>query len=141
VGTIFIRRAAPRDVPRVERLMREALAGGRTVVLFAEGTSSDGSRVLPLKAALLERAAREAHPVGTATLAYFTHPLDPQAGRALCWWGEMTFLPHLWQVCRLQPSVARVTFGAPVAAPDRRTLASRLHRTLSHHLEVSGHAR
>lgn len=139
IGTIFVDRTAARDALRVERLMRDALEGGRNVVLFAEGTSSDGSRVLPLRTALLDWAAREQRAVATATLTYLTHPFDPPAGRSLCWWGDMTFLPHLRQVCRLQPSLARVALAGPVTAPDRRSLADRLHRTLTTNLVPSGH--
>jgi 1-acyl-sn-glycerol-3-phosphate acyltransferase len=114
---------------------------GRGVVLFAEGTSSDGSRVLPLRPALLDGAARSGWPVYAATLSYRTGPGDPPAAEVLCWWGDMTFLPHLAGVCRLRRSHARVAFSErPVRADDRRALASQLHRELTLSFVPSGHA-
>ena len=141
VGTIFIDRDSSRDTLRVAAAMSGALAAGRGVVLFAEGTSSDGSRVLPLRPALLDGAARSGWPVYVASLSYRTGPGDPPAAEVLCWWGDMTFLPHLAGVCRLRRSHARVAFGErPVLAADRRVLAGRLHEALTRSFVPSGHA-
>jgi 1-acyl-sn-glycerol-3-phosphate acyltransferase len=124
IGCIFVDRAARRDAPRVGEAMRNAFRAGHGVVLFAEGTSSDGTDVLQLRSALLEWPAGDNLPVHTAALSYQTSPGDPPASCALCWWGDMTFLPHLAGVCRLGPSEARVVFGAAtVSATDRKHLA------------------
>ncbi len=139
IGTIFVRRESPRDVVRVSRLIAQALDAGRSVVLFAEGTSSPGLQVLPLRTPLLDALARRGTPVATAALSYHTHPGDPSASEVLCWWGEMSFVPHLWEACTLRPSRARVAFGDAVTANDRRTLAVQLHRALSAHFTRSGH--
>jgi len=45
-GTIFIRRDRAASVDEVSTRMREALAAGIPIVLFPEGTSTDGSKVL-----------------------------------------------------------------------------------------------
>lgn len=140
VGHIFVDRDAPRDAIRAGHRMRLAFEQGHGVVLFAEGTSSEGRAVLPLRTALLEWPAQDRVSVATATLAWRTNPADPPAGEALCWWGEMSFLPHLWRACTLRPCYALVTFGATVTAPDRRTLAARLHHALSERFTPSGHA-
>lgn len=124
IGCIFVDREAPRDAPRVGEAMRDAYRAGHGVALFAEGTSSEGAGVLQLRSALLEWPAGENLPVHTAALSYHTGPGDPPASHALCWWGDMTFLPHLAGVCRLGPSEARVVFGAvTVSATDRKDLA------------------
>lgn len=139
IGTIFVNRESARDVVRVSDLIAGAMESGRSVVLFAEGTSSPGLQVLPLRTALLEPLVRRGTPVATAALSYQTHPGDPPASSVLCWWGDMTFLPHLWNACSLRPSTARVAFGNAVTANDRRTLAVQLHRALSAHFTRSGH--
>jgi len=124
IGCIFIDRETPRDARRAGEAMRDAFQAGNGVVLFAEGTSSDGAGVLQLRSALLEWPAGENLPVHTAALSYHTRSGDPPASHALCWWGDMTFLPHLAGVCRLGWSEARVTFGAAtVSATDRKDLA------------------
>ncbi len=124
---------------RVVEAMRDRYCSGHGVVLFAEGTSSEGSTVLPLRSSLLEWPAAQDLPVHTVALSYHTGPGDPVATQSLCWWGEMTFLPHLAGVCRLGPSQARVTFGVePVSAPDRKALAAALHTALLADFRPSG---
>jgi 1-acyl-sn-glycerol-3-phosphate acyltransferase len=131
VGTIFVDRDSPRDLVRVTSEIGTALAGGDTVVLFAEGTSTRGDRVLPLKPALLEPAVRGGWPVHSAALSYQTLPDQPAADLALCWWGDMTFLPHLLGVARLSTFTGTLAFGAQaVRAVDRKALAIELHAAI-----------
>jgi 1-acyl-sn-glycerol-3-phosphate acyltransferase len=141
IGCIFVDRVAPRDALRAGQAIRRAVRAGHGVVLFAEGTSSDGSAVLEFRPALLEWPASEHQPVHTVALSYHTSPADPPAAHALCWWGDMTFLPHLARVCRLGPSEARVVFGrATVSAPDRRSLARAARAALLEDFTPSGSA-
>jgi lyso-ornithine lipid O-acyltransferase len=140
VGTIFIDRESMRDVIRVTDAMKRARADGHGVVLFAEGTSSDGTRILPLRPALLDAAARGEWPVHVASLSYHTAPTDPPANEALCWWGDMTFLPHLAALCRLTRARARVSFTPQaIMASDRRALATGLHAAMCRSFTPSGH--
>jgi 1-acyl-sn-glycerol-3-phosphate acyltransferase len=131
-GTIFIDRTLTRDVVRVLDDLADALADGDGVVLFAEATSSPGERVLPFRPGLLEWAARSGQPVHYATLAYVTPANGPPAHLAVCWWGEMTFGRHLVALSRLPWIEATVRHGAePIAEPDRKRLAERLHQAVS----------
>ena len=140
VGTIFIDRESMRDVIRVSDAMTRARLDGHGVVLFAEGTSSDGTSVLPLRPALLDAAARGEWPVHVASLSYHTAPADPPASEALCWWGDMAFLPHLAGVCRLPRARAHVTFTPQaIMASDRRALAKGLHAAICRSFTPSGH--
>jgi len=124
IGCIFVDRDTPRDAIRAGQAMQEAYEAGNGIVLFGEGTSSEGATVLEFRPALLEWPARDGRPVHTVALSYHQGPGDPPASHSLCWWGEMTFMPHLAGVCRLGPSMARVVFGAaPVTASDRRALS------------------
>lgn len=134
VGTLFIDRARPRDAVRVDRAIGRALAEGDGIVLFAEGTSTDGRAVRPVCPALLEGAAREGLPVRVATLRYATGAGDPPAGRAVCWWGAMTFLPHFRALCGLGGIHAELRFAdEAVRAPTRRALAGAAHAALIRH--------
>ncbi len=134
VGTIFVDRDSRRDLTRTAAAMSRALSLGDTVVLFAEGTSTRGERVLPLKPALLEPAVQGGWPVRYATLGWRTRPDQPGADLALCWWGEMNFLPHLIGVAGLTEFTGTVAFGAdPVSANDRKTLAANLHSAIARH--------
>ena len=133
MGTIFIKREQKRDIPRAGAEIVEALTRGEGVVIFAEGTSSDGTQVLPFKSSFLEFAARRDLPVYYASLNYQTAAGDPPAAKAVCWWGHETgFLPHLWEFFKLRGFSATVTFGAqPIQSNDRKTLAEQLRAAVA----------
>ena len=127
MNTIFIDRSKRRDTARVNRLVEKILAEGRGVVLFAEGTSTRGAGVLPFKSALLEQAARACFPVSYAALSYGVAAGEMPAHLSVCWWGEMTFLKHLFELLRLSEIRASVTFGSEtIRETDRKALANRL---------------
>lgn len=127
MDTIFVDRNRPRDLLRVQTEMERAWNRGDAIVLFAEGTSSRGDRVLPLQPSLLEIAARRRWTVTPVTLAYRAW----RATETVCWWGDMTFVDHLYRLLSLPAIHARVVFGdavSPVA--DRKDLARVLHERL-----------
>jgi 1-acyl-sn-glycerol-3-phosphate acyltransferase len=122
MGTIFIDRTSRRDVMRVNEQIDRALQAGDGVVLFAEGTSSPGARVLPLKPSLLNLVARKNHPVSYASITYS----DP----AVCWYGDMTFADHFFDLLKLPHFEATLVFGdVPVQETDRK-LARHLHQRI-----------
>jgi lyso-ornithine lipid O-acyltransferase len=124
-GTIFVDRAHRLSSPVVVDLIRDAVSGGAVVVLFPEGTSSDGSTVLPFKSALLESAVQLRCPVATAAIQY---ALDQgSVANEVCYWGDVTLVPHLLNLffkreirsrCSFSPS--RIRFG------DRKEIAREL---------------
>jgi 1-acyl-sn-glycerol-3-phosphate acyltransferase len=139
IGCIFVDRSSARDALRANAAIRSTVRAGRGVVLFAEGTSSEGSTVLPLRPALLHWAASEGEPVHVAALSWHTAPGDPPASEVLCWWGDMAFLPHLAGVCKLGRGEGRIAFAPePVAASDRGVLAARLHAAIAAQFTPSG---
>ncbi|HYE72779.1 MAG TPA: lysophospholipid acyltransferase family protein, partial [Blastocatellia bacterium] len=128
IGTIFINRKNARDLTRVSALIQSAIQGGQGVFLFPEGTSTRGAEVLPFKPGLLDVAAQAEMPVHYAALSYRTLPNESPAELSVCWWGEMTFLPHLWALFQLSQIDCQITFGAePIIEQNRKTLAERLH--------------
>lgn len=127
LGTIFVNREKPRDVARVNQLIESALAEGRAVIVFPEGTSSDGSEVLPLRPSLLRSAQEEGVPLHYARLAYQT-PIPGEAATSVCWWGDADFLPHAWGLFKLSRVDALIRFGEnAVENAHRKVLAQRLH--------------
>ena len=126
-GTIFVDREKRKDVARVNGVIDQALANGRGVVLFAEGTSTRGDTVLPFKSSLLEQAARASLAVSHAALSYRTNEGEPPAHLSVCWWGGMTFVKHLIGILYLSEIHTTVAFGPePIKASDRKVLAERL---------------
>ena len=126
--TIFVDRERRRDSLRVADIIEDTLGQGEGVIMFPEGTSTDGSGVQPLKPALLEVAARSGHPVHYARLSYHTPEDAPPAALAVCWWGDMEFGPHFAELCRLPGFSATISFGdKPIVDRDRKSLARKLH--------------
>jgi 1-acyl-sn-glycerol-3-phosphate acyltransferase len=117
------------------------LDAGDDLILFPEGTSSDGNRVLPFKSALFAVAQR-AMPltVQPVTVAY-THLDDMPMGRhfrpLLAWYGDMRLGRHLWGVLGLGPVTVAVVFHPPVvtdAGTSRKELADRCRTAVANGL-------
>jgi 1-acyl-sn-glycerol-3-phosphate acyltransferase len=132
MNTIFIDREKRRDTARANALIERRLAKGQGVVLFAEGTSTEGARVLPFKSALLEQAARAGFAVSYAALSYRAPEGQSPAHLSVCWWGEMTFFKHLFELLHLSEIQALVRFGSEgILEENRKRLARKLHRAVS----------
>jgi 1-acyl-sn-glycerol-3-phosphate acyltransferase len=139
--TIFVDRRTSRSAGQRDRIA-ERLAAGDSLILFAEGTSSNGGRVLPFKSALFAAAEPGRHGaairVQPVTVAYARLrcglPLDYALRPLYAWYGEMDLAPHLWAVLGLPGAVIEVRFHAPVAASDfgsRKALAQHAEREIA----------
>lgn len=134
-GTVFVHRENRLLVGEATDEIEAALKDGALVVVFPEGTSSDGKTVLPFKSSLLAPAARQTHPLSAAAIQYELD--DGDVGEEVCYWKDMTLVPHLVNLTSKRVVRATVRF-APVrdASHDRKKLAeqlravvTRLHRT------------
>jgi 1-acyl-sn-glycerol-3-phosphate acyltransferase len=92
-GTIFADRRRKLRAGGVVDLVRDAIAGGALVVLFPEGTSSDGESVLPFKSALLESALQAGCMISAAAIDYSLS--YGSVADEICYWRDMTLIPHL----------------------------------------------
>ncbi len=126
IGTIFIDRKSRRTIPQVNAAIGAALDAGDRVLFFPEGTSTDGSAILPFKSSLLEPAAQSGYPVFCAAVRYSTSAGEPPASQSVCWWGDMEFTPHVKRLLRLSRIRAQVEFHPqPLQDADRKLLAER----------------
>lgn len=138
--TIFVeRRSSKTSNSRDEMLKR--LNTGDNLMLFPEGTSSDGTRVLPFRSALFAVAQlrRQDTPIVVQPVAISYTRLDGiPLGRywrpLFAWFGDLDLVPHLWQMVCLGETEAVVTFFPPVdidAIGDRKKLAEYCFRQVS----------
>ncbi len=136
-GTVFVDRNNRHDAARANEVIRSALREGALVVLFPEGTSSDGSTVLPFKSSLLEAAIGERVPISAAALRYELS--DGDAGAEVCYWGAHTLVPHLIKLLSMREVKASVAFSqVPNTWRDRKKLAAQLHSEVSQlHADLS----
>jgi 1-acyl-sn-glycerol-3-phosphate acyltransferase len=124
-GTVFIQRERRTHVGEVNREIEIALAAGALVVVFPEGTSSDGTDVLPFRASLLEPALRGGHEISVSWIHYELP--DGDARNEVCYWGEHSFLPHLVNLLGKKSVHATVRFGKfQRTTDDRKELAQQL---------------
>jgi 1-acyl-sn-glycerol-3-phosphate acyltransferase len=129
-GTLFVRRSHRADVVRLNREIVDLFAGGVPIVLFPEGTSSDGRRVLPFKSSLLEPARQLNPPLYAALIDY--EVTEGVTSREVCYWGDMTLLPHLINL--LSKRGVRASVSLKTVAPSltsRKALARQLHAQVS----------
>ena len=117
----------------------ERLSQGDNIVLFAEGTSSDGNRILPFRSSLFSAASLSPKPandngpeavVQTVAIAY-THlhglPILRHERPLVAWYGEMDMLSHAWNVLKSGPLDVTIRVGEPVrlgSLRDRKELAA-----------------
>lgn len=124
-GTIFLHRSSLTSASATASQITERMNGGVPVLLFPEGTTSDGSLVMRFHSLLLESATRAGLPITATALRYDSgYGLDE---REFCWFGEQHFLPHLWRILGTPSLTAQIRFGMPRVYSDRRTAAAQTH--------------
>jgi len=135
--TIFVKRESRSDVARVNAAMAEKMKAGEDVLLYGEGTSSDGADVLAFKPSLFasardllrlypEVAAVTVQPAAIAYVAARGKVLNAEERRALAWYGDADLAPHIWTLLKHAPVECRVRFGEALdyrADADRKAVA------------------
>ena len=117
-GTIFIDRGRKTAVSKHLSSIASTLKTGIPVVLFPEGTSSDGSTVLPFRSSLLQAAVISHTAIIPAAISY-----DLQGGSVadeICYWRDMVFAHHFWNLLGKQSLTATLRFGTPHAPGQGR---------------------
>lgn len=110
-GTIFVERDRRAAVSAPLNSMVRTLKAGLPVVLFPEGTSSDGATVLPFRSALLEAASVASVAVTPVAIDYDLE--EGSVADEICYWREMVFGSHFWNLIGKQGLTATLRFGAP----------------------------
>jgi lyso-ornithine lipid O-acyltransferase len=124
-GTIFLDRQSRTSADAAAAEMAEAMDGGAPVLLFPEGTSTDGSEVLRFHPTLLEPAIRRGLDIAPAAIAY---QLRGGEERDLCYYGDISFVPHLLRALGRTGIAAEVEFYPDsVVYSERKAAAIDLH--------------
>ena len=132
-GTIFLNRKSMASANEAARMIAARLALTIPVVLFPEATSSDGTQVQRFHSRLIHPATAAGSPVTSVALRYFAGRgvQSAMAERDLCWYGDATFLRHLWNVLGTDRLSATLQFGESRIYPDGRTAAQQTHDEIS----------
>jgi len=130
-GTLYIERENRRDAMRVVHHMRESLVAGEIVAVFPEGTTGDGSALLPFHANLIQAAISADAPVQPVALRFVDAATGANSAGPL-YLDDDTLVASLWRTLAGAPFVAEVRFGAPQKAEgrDRRRWAEDLREAV-----------
>lgn len=131
--TVFVDRDRRNATGHSRDEMRERLAAGDILVLFAEGTSGDGRSVLPFKSAFFGAAEAPGVLVQPVTLAYRGHrnmPMNRRLLPAYAWYGDMDLVPHLLNALRSGPIEVTVICHSALSLSGERS-----RKALARHAE------
>ena len=98
-GTVFVDRGAGGSSERAKTGMLTAARAGIPVTFFPEGTTTDGTHVLPFRSGLLAQALAAGEPVTAARIAYTLGPGngDASAQNLVCWGDDTPLLKHIFR--------------------------------------------
>lgn len=142
-GCIFLDRTRKAATAEVNARVAERLAAGEVIVLFPEGTTGDGVRVLPFRSSLVgaARAALANAPDGRILLqplavAYVRRnglPVTRREMPGLAWYGDMELVPHVLGFARGGPLDVTLVWGDPIPfgpGTDRKSAAKAAERAI-----------
>ncbi|MFN6955780.1 MAG: lysophospholipid acyltransferase family protein [Acetobacteraceae bacterium] len=126
--TVFVSRKRSGTGKEAEEI-QERLAAGDSIILFPEGTSNDGTRVLPFRSSFLAvaSAAREVQPVSLVYDRLGGLPACRRDRPLFAWYGDMDIATHFWRIARRSGARATVLLhqpADPAAFPDRKALTA-----------------
>jgi len=134
--TIFVeRRAMKAAKQKVE--INNVLLKGKRLVLFPEGTSSDGNRVLKFKSSLFSVAEnKQNYLIQAVTICYKGVnglPMSRSERPFIAWWGNMGLINHLWNILKLNNVDILVIAHQPLENVfDRKTISKLAWMQVSH---------
>jgi 1-acyl-sn-glycerol-3-phosphate acyltransferase len=140
VGTLFIERERKRDALRVVHQVAAALDSGDVVAVFPEGTTGDGTALLPFHANLLQAAIATNVPVQALALRYAdpAHRFSP----VVAWLGDTTLVDSVWTIARARDLKVHVVLLPPQGSrhADRRALATHVRGAIAAVLQPDDNA-
>lgn len=134
--TVYVERARRQESGRQARDIASRLAAGEAIVLFAEGTTGSGHRVMPFKSALLgavraaDAGAVQVQPVAIAYTRLHGLPLGRYHQARAAWPGTTGLPAHLASFLRDGAYDVEVIFGDAEpsdATADRKAVAAKMH--------------
>jgi lyso-ornithine lipid O-acyltransferase len=135
--TIFVSRRKSRTGLEAAAI-RERLAMGDDLILFPEGTTSDGARVLPFRSSFFALAEVKDPPILQPVSVVYDRldglPALRSTRPLFAWYGDMEIGPHFWRLAQHHGLRATVVLHEPVdplQCPDRKVLARALWQVVA----------
>ena len=132
-GTLFIERGKSFPVKKVIKKIRQKLDGHHSVVIFPEGTTTDGLQLGHFHQALFKSVSDSRHFVQAVALRYTRDGCHDQSAPYI---GDDNFIGHLFRMASLKQTCLEMTFTEPFVVADMgrdditRTVRSQLMESL-----------
>lgn len=148
-GTVFVERRARHSRTQRDEMKARLDGESQSLILFPEGTSSDGKSVLPFKSALFSvaEAGGSALPVQPISLSYSGLdglPMGRNWRSYYAWYGDMELADHIWMALGLGRATVTVVFHPPVSMaslPSRKALADHCYAAVRHGVTLANGGR
>lgn len=130
-GTLLLRRDSPRAARMLNAEIAARLAAGESIVVFPEGTTTDGARVLPFHGALLQSALAQGRCVQPIALAYRDSETGSRSAAAV-YTDDTSFWASLCAIARAPCIDACISVTPPIVTQglDRRSVATAARRCI-----------
>lgn len=128
-GCLFVERRSRAGINKEIQQVRDVLKQGFNVVLYPEGTSTNGERILPFKKTLMTAAAGTGAPILPMVLNFTEVNGEKMSWKwrnHVFWYGDQTFPEALWRTMSLRGLKAEIEFLEPIhchSEEDRRHVA------------------
>jgi len=132
MGVVFVNRKRRSDVLRVNKILTSAMHKNQGVIIFPEGTSSSGEKVLPLRSSLLQYPSTRNIEVHAASLYYRTGKDDIPAVDSICFFGgRHSFTEHFLRMAKNNSIYCELRFSPEtVVESDRKLLTQKLQHQI-----------
>jgi len=126
---IWIKRQSRQFAKIASKKFRDTIESGVSLIIYPEGTSSDGSKgLLPFKSSVFEIPCAENLPVLPVLISY------PSMKREeICWYGDMSFLPHFWNLLGMKKINVLIYLLDPIypSGLSRKEFSEKLNRIMN----------
>ncbi|HEX7286087.1 MAG TPA: lysophospholipid acyltransferase family protein [Candidatus Angelobacter sp.] len=129
-GCVYIDRTRRSATRSIQPQIHAALSSGSRLVLFPEGTSSDGTKLMPFRSSLLQPAVADHAPITAAYVRYELDDGDPS--RDVGYFGDMTLVLHVLKLFAKNSVRATLRFAvAPQVFAGRKEAAAKLWESVN----------
>ena len=137
-GSLYTERDTPVSLPQEIKRFAQAIKEGFKVVLFPEGTSTDGSTIKDFRSSLFQVAVEAKCPILPICIKY-THidrqPFGRDNHKLICWYGNMEFMSHFLAMMGHRFDV-EITVLPPIAYDANNTRADLSRQVRNQLLEI-----
>ena len=131
-STVFIKRVRSESFYQKKEIFK-LLSEGKKLLIFPEGTTSDGNRILPFKSSLFSALENQNFIIQPLIIIYSDlngMPINRWLRPIIAWYGDMDLLPHLSILKNIKSINAKIIYLKPV-----NTIKFSTRKELSNFLE------